>query len=64
MGTRGAGGPWELHGPNTQSTHGLGCFLQNLMALITVDHYHTVENESGFDQVIGGPDVHDRTALV
>ena len=63
-------GPWGAgwsigpHGPNTRSTHDLGEFLHDPMVQIIVDHHRMAEDDFGFDQMIDGLDVHDRTALV
>ena len=58
------GGPWDRHGPNTRSTCSSECFLWDPMVQIAADRDRTAEVDFEFDQVISGPNVCDRMALV
>ena len=49
-GPQGAGGPWELRGPKSLSTHGSRAFVHDPTVQITADHDRTAEDESESDQ--------------
>ena len=60
-------GVLAVHGGRMDQTHCpravLMIFLHDLMIQIATYHDRMAEVDSGFDQVISGPDVHDRMAL-